>query len=125
MGTNVISGSGKCAVIKTVDGKEVKAKTTVDEKQVVFWSANYAKRAKMERQSAIDKANDLIGNVRKYNKKNCYGAAKYIKHLVNIYRFCFYDEILKDIGNLINIDFSLKNRALKDIKKILGNTKIS
>lgn len=68
--------------IKTVNGKQVKAKTTVDEKQVVFWSADYAKRAKIERQPAIEKAKDLIGNVRKYNKKNCYGASKYVKHLV-------------------------------------------
>ena len=68
--------------IKTVNGEQVKAKTTVDEKQVVFWSADYAKRAKVERQPAIEKAKDLIGNVRKYNKKNCYGASKYVKHLV-------------------------------------------
>ena len=68
--------------VKTVNGKPVKAKTTVDEKQVIFWSADYAKRAKAERQPAIDKARDLIGNVQKYNKKNCYGASKYVKHLV-------------------------------------------
>ena len=68
--------------IKTENGKPVKAKTTVDEKQVIFWSADYAKRAKAERQPAIDKAKDLIGNIRKYNKKNCYGASKYVKHLV-------------------------------------------
>lgn len=234
--------------IKTVNGKPVKTKTMVDEKQVIFWSADYVKRAKAERQLAIDKARDLIGNVKKYNKKNCYGASKYVKHLVfdkntgeiieaksqlsldedkiadeerldgyyaivtsemdktdneiidiyrglwrieetfkvtkselddrpvyvstkehieahfltcylalvlcrvlqhkldkkysvekileslgkcscfnleeNIYRFNFYDTVLKDIGNSINIDFSLKNRTLQDIKKILGNTKI-
>ena len=68
--------------VKTVNGKPVKAKTTVDEKQVIFWSADYAKRAKAERQPAIDKARDLICNVQKYNKKNCYGASKYVKHLV-------------------------------------------
>ena len=68
--------------VKTENGKPVKAKTTVDEKQVIFWSADYAKRAKAERQPAIDKARDLIGNVQKYNKKNCYGASKYVKHLV-------------------------------------------
>ena len=234
--------------VKTVNGKSVKAKTTVDEKQVIFWSADYAKRAKAERQPAIDKARDLIGNVQKYNKKNCYGASKYVKHLVfdkntgeiieaksqlsldedkiaeeekldgyyaivtsemeksdseiidiyrglwrieetfkvtkselddrpvyvstkehieahfltcylalvlcrvlqhklnkkysvekileslkkcncqnleeNIYRFNFYDTVLKDIGNVIDINFALKNRTLQDIKKILGNTKI-
>ena len=233
--------------IKTVDGKEVKTKTTVDEKQVVFWSADYAKRAKAERQPAIDKAKDLIGNVQKYNKKNCYGASKYVKHLVfdkntgeiieaksqlsldedkiaeeekldgyyvivssemkktddeiidiyrglwrieetfkvtksdledrpvfvsrkehieahfltcylalvlcrvlqhkldkkysvgkileslikcnccneyeNVYLFNYYDEVLKDIGSVINIDFSLKRRYLQDIKKNLGEVK--
>lgn len=67
---------------KTVNGVQKEVKTTVDEKQVIFWSADYAKRAKMERQPAIDKARDLIGNIQKYNKKNCYGASKYVKHLV-------------------------------------------
>lgn len=230
---------------KDKNGKTIKVKQNIDEKQVVFWSADYAKRAKAERQPAIDKARDLIGNVQKYNKKNCVGASKYVKHLVfdrttgeiiqaksqlsldedkiaeeekldgyymivssefdktedeiidiyrglwrieetfkitkseldsrpvfvstkehieahfltcylalvlsrvlqhkldkkysvgkileslskcncqnldeNIYRFNFYDTVLKDIGNAVNIDFSLKNRALQDIKKNFGN----
>lgn len=67
---------------KGKDGKMTYYKTTVDEKQVIFWSADYAKRAKAERQPAIDKAKDLIGNIKKYNKKNCVGASKYVKHLV-------------------------------------------
>ena len=228
-------------------GKTIKIKKNVDEKQVIFWSADYAKRAKAERQPAIEKAKELIGNVQKFNKKNCYGAAKYIKHLVfdsktgeiivaksqlsideekiaeeekydgyyaivtsemdksdneiidiyrglwrieetfkitkseldarpvyvsrkdhieahfltcyialvlgrvlqhkldkkysvgkifetlancncsnfqeNYYLFDYYDSILSDIGIVTNIDFSLKNRTLQDIKKILGTTK--
>lgn len=232
---------------KDKNGKVTKIKQNVDEQQVVFWSADYAKRAKAERQPAIDKAKDLIGNVQKYNKKNCVGASKYIKNLVfdkntgeiieaksqlsldedkiaedekldgyymivssefdktpdeiidiyrglwrieetfkvtkselnsrpvyvsrkehieahfltcyialvlarvlqhkldkkysvgkileslskssccnedeNIYLFNYYDEVLKDIGNVLNIDFSLKRRTLKDIKKISGNVK--
>ena len=67
---------------KDKNGKIIKIKETVDEKQVIFWSADYAKRAKMERQPAIEKAKDLIGNVQKYNQKNCVGASKYIKHIV-------------------------------------------
>ena len=67
---------------KNKDGKTIKKRQNVDEQQVVFWSADYAKRAKAERQPAIDKARDLIGNVQKYNKKNCVGASKYVKHLV-------------------------------------------
>lgn len=233
--------------ITTVNGKQVETKTTVDEKQVIFWSADYAKRAKAERQPAIDKAKDLIGNIQKYNKKNCVGASKYVKHLVfdkdtgeiiqaksqlsldedkiaeeekfdgyylivsseykktddeiidiyrglwrieetfkvtkseldarpvfvstkdhieahfltcylalvlcrvlqhkidkkysveqileslgkcncfnieeNIYRFNYYDDVLADIGSIMNIKYSLKNRTLQDIKKILGMTK--
>ena len=232
---------------KDKHGKVTKTKTTVDEKQVIFWSADYAKRAKMERQPAIEKAKDLIGNVQKYNQKNCVGASKYVKHLVfdkntgeiieaksqlsldldkiaeeekydgyyaivtsemnksddeiidiyrglwkieetfkvtkselearpvfvsrkehieahfltcyvalvlsrilqhkldkkysvgkileslsncncsqlenNYYVFSYYDEVLRDIGNVINIDFSKKYRRLQDIKKILAETK--
>ena len=232
---------------KDKNGKVIKTKTTVDEKQVIFWSADYAKRAKMERQPAIEKAKDLIGNVQKYNQKNCVGASKYVKHLVfdkktgeiieaksqlsldldkiakeekydgyyaivtsemdktddeiidiyrglwrieetfkvtkselesrpvyvsrqehieahfltcfialvlsrvlqhkldkkysvgkileslqqcccfniqeNIYQFIYYDAILKDIGSVTNIDFSVKNRNLQNIKNILGSTK--
>lgn len=232
---------------KTVNGVQKEVKKTVDEKQVIFWSADYAKRAKAERQPAIDKARDLIGNVQKYNKKNSYGASKYVKHLVfdkdtgeiikaksklsldedkiaeeealdgyyaivsselnktddeiidiyrglwrieetfkvtkseldsrpvfvsredhiqahfltcylalvlskilqhkldkkysvskileslskcncfniqeNIYQFTYYDTILKDIGQAVDIDFSLKNRALQDIKKNLSEVK--
>ena len=231
------------------NGKVIKIKQNVDEQQVVFWSADYAKRAKAERQPAIDKAKDLIGNVQKYNKKNCVGASKYVKHLVfdkntgeiieaksqlsldedkiaeeekldgyymivssefdktpdeiidiyrglwrieetfkvtkseldarpvyvsrkdhieahfltcyialvlsrvlqhkldkkysvgkileslqqcicfniqeNIYQFTYYDTVLKDIGEVTNIDFSLKNRNLQNIKNILGMTKKS
>lgn len=234
---------------KDKNGKTIKIKQNVDEHQVVFWSADYAKRAKAERQPAIDKAKDLIGNVQKYNKKNCVGASKYVKHLVfdkktgeiieaksqlsldeekiaeeerldgyymivssefdkapdeiidiyrglwrieetfkvtkseldarpvyvsrkehiethfltcyialvisrvlqhkldkkysvgkileslskcncsniqeNYYLFDYYDIVLKDIGTVTNIDFSLKNRALQDIKKILSLTKKS
>lgn len=232
---------------KDKNGKTIKIKQNVDEHQVVFWSADYAKRAKAERQPAIDKAKDLIGNIQKYNKKNCVGASKYVKHLVfdketgeiieaksqlsldedkiaeeekmdgyymivssefdktpdeiidiyrglwrieetfkvtkneldarpvyvsrkehiethfltcyialvlsrvlqhkldkkysvgkileslskcncyniqeNYYIFNYYDEVLKDIGERLEIDFSLKNRSLQDIKKILGTTK--
>lgn len=232
---------------KDKNGKTIKVKQNVDEQQVVFWSADYAKRAKAERQPAIDKAKDLIGNVQKYNKKNCVGASKYVKHLVfdkntgeiieaksqlsldedkiaeeemldgyymivssefdktadeiidiyrglwrieetfkvtkseldarpvyvsskehieahfltcyialvlsrvlqhklekkysvskileslskcncsniqeNYYLFDYFDTVLKDISLATNIDFSLKNRTLQDIKKILGTTK--
>ena len=45
--------------------------------------------------------------------------------IIDIYRFNFYDTVLKNIDNVVNIDFSLENRTLQDIKKILGNSKKS
>lgn len=66
--------------VEDINGK--KKKLTIDEKQVVFYSRDYDKRAKAERQPAIDKANELIKNTAKFNKANSYGAAKYVKHLV-------------------------------------------
>lgn len=67
-------------VIEDKNGK--KKRIQVDEKQVIFYSDDYARRAKAERQPAIDKAKSLIGNVAKYNKANSRGAEKYVKHLV-------------------------------------------
>ena len=52
-------------------------------------------------------------------KCNCYNIEE------NIYRFNYYDEVLANIGSIINIKYSLKNRTLQDIKKILGMTKKS
>lgn len=43
--------------------------------------------------------------------------------LQNYYLFDYYDTVLKDIGLVTNIDFSIKNRSLQDIKKILALTK--
>lgn len=41
----------------------------------------------------------------------------------NIYLFDYYDEILKDIGDLLGIDFGKKYRTLKEIKKVIGEVK--
>lgn len=58
-----------------------KKKVSVDEKQVVFYSAKYARRAKAEREAAILKASDLIRSPGKYSKATSYGAAKYIQDI--------------------------------------------
>lgn len=67
-------------IITKKDG--TKKKLRIDEKQIIFWSRDYAKRAKAERQPAIDLAKELIGNVCKFNKKNSHSASKYVKNLV-------------------------------------------
>ena len=41
----------------------------------------------------------------------------------NVYLFHYYDEVLKDIGDELEIDFATKARTLQNIKKSLGATK--
>ena len=59
-----------------------KQKVNVDEKQVIFYSPDYAKKAKFERSELAAKARDLVANPSKYQKATAYGAAKYVKNLV-------------------------------------------
>jgi hypothetical protein len=66
--------------VNGIDGK--KRKERIPEKQVVFYSADYDRKAKAEREGALLKARDLVGNPAKYNKATSYGAAKYVKNLV-------------------------------------------
>ena len=65
--------------VTTTTGK--KMDKVVDEKQVVFWSEKYAKRAKAERAAALAKAADLTKNPGSYTRATSYGAAKYVKKI--------------------------------------------
>jgi len=58
-----------------------KLKKVVDEKQVVFYSEKYSKRAKADRAATIAKAQDLIRDPGKYTRATSYGAAAYVKNL--------------------------------------------
>lgn len=58
-----------------------KMKKTVDEKQVIFYSEKYAKRAKAERAAALAKAQDLAAHPGNYTRATSYGAAKYVKKI--------------------------------------------
>jgi len=53
----------------------------IDEKQVVYWSEKYAKKARAEREETIKKALDVIANPKKHNKGTVHGAAAYIKNI--------------------------------------------
>lgn len=66
--------------IEQDDGKPP-IEATISEKQVVFYSRDYDRKAKNDREKVIAKANDIVRSPDKYNKYNTYGAAKYIKHL--------------------------------------------
>ena len=74
----------------TEDGKKIKV--DIHEKQVIFYSRDYDKRAKAERAAALKKAKEFIKSPSKYNNAISYGAAKYIKNL----------KIDKDTGEIID-----------------------
>ena len=71
--------SPRTILVTSVTGKKMKKQ--VDEKQVVFWSEKYAKRAKAERETALAKARDLAHNPGNYTRATSYGAAKYVKKI--------------------------------------------
>lgn len=58
-----------------------KKNVLIDEKQVIFWSEKYAKKARAEREEIIKKALDVIADSKKYNKSTVHGAASYIKNI--------------------------------------------
>ena len=43
----------------------------------------------------------------------------------NYYLFDYYDDVLKDIGTVMDIDFAKRIRTLGEIKKVLADTKKS
>jgi transposase len=64
---------------KDDDGKVIRAQ--IAEKQVIFYSRDYDKRAKADRAQALKKARDIIKNPKNFNKFNTYGAAKYVRNI--------------------------------------------
>ncbi len=66
-------------LVTATSGK--KLKKVVDEKQFIFYSDKYAKRAKAQRAASIAKALDLINNPGKYSRATSYGAAGYVKNI--------------------------------------------
>jgi len=58
-----------------------KKKKKIDVKQVVFFSEKYAKKARHEREKAIEKAKKLIDSPSSYNQSTSHGAAGYVKNL--------------------------------------------
>jgi transposase len=65
--------------VTSVSGKKITK--TVDEKQVVFYSEKYAKRARAEREKAIEKAMDLINHPGKYTRSTSHGATSYVNNV--------------------------------------------
>jgi transposase len=66
---------------KYKNGKRKTKKIQIDQKQVIFYSKKYAKRARKQREVVIAKACDLIANPSKYQKSATYGAASYVGNI--------------------------------------------
>lgn len=92
------------------NGNKVKAQ--IAEKQVIFYSRDYDRKAKADRAAAIKKAEQLVKNPDKFNKYNSYGAAKYIKHI----------EFDEETGEIIKPKSKLEfdNAALAEEEKYDG-----
>lgn len=92
------------------NGNKVRAQ--IAEKQVIFYSRDYDRKAKANRAAAIRKAERLVKNPDKFNKYNSYGAAKYIKHI----------EFDEETGEIIKIKSKLEfdNEALAQEEKYDG-----
>lgn len=69
----------KTVSVEGPDGS--KRKVDVDVKYVAFWSEKYEKRARKERQAAIDKAERLVADPGAYAAATHFGAAKYVRGL--------------------------------------------
>ena len=75
-------------------------KVRIDEKQVIFYSPDYAARARHERENTIKKAYDLINNPSKYNSSTSYGCSKYINNIS-------FDKETGEISNGQALSFNL------------------
>jgi len=89
-----------------------KMKKTVDEKQVVFYSEKYARRAKHKRDLALEKAKSFVAEPGKYTRSTCYGAAKYVQKVV-------FDQ---ETGEILegSSDLSINEDLIKDEEKYDG-----
>ena len=74
----------------------------IDEKQVVFWSKNYADKAKAERDEITSKAHDIIANPKKYNKNTAHGASLYIKNIAFNKKT---GEVCEELGEKLLFDY--------------------
>lgn len=64
-----------------LNGKKGKKDVIVNQKQMVYYSAKYAEKQRIDRQNMIERAKDMILNPFKYNQSTHGGSASYIKNI--------------------------------------------
>ena len=97
--------------VKIKKDNKRKVNYTVYQKQMIYYSKQYADRQKYERENAIKKAKDLIENPGKYTQATSYGCTKYINNI----RF---DEETGEIPK--GLELSLKLDKIKEEEKFDG-----
>lgn len=97
--------------VKIKKDNKRKVNYTVYQKQMIYYSKQYADRQKHERENAIKKARDLIENPGKYTQATSYGCTKYINNI----RF---DEETGEIPK--GLELSLKLDKIKEEEKFDG-----
>ena len=97
--------------VKIKKDNKRKVNYTVYQKQMIYYSKQYADRQKHERENAIKKAKDLIENPGKYTQATSYGCTKYINNI----RF---NEETGEIPK--GLELSLKLDKIKEEEKFDG-----
>jgi transposase len=95
---------------KKKDGSTVRQKITVDQKQMVYYSAKYAKKQKMERTRIVERAKDLIDHPKKYDNVAAKGASGYVMNLA-------FD---KDTGEVLDKNLQLDEKKIHEEEKYDG-----
>ena len=95
---------------KKNNGKVVKQTITVDQKQMVYYSAKYAKKQKLERDCAVERAKDLIAHPKKYDKVSAKGASGYVMNI----------SFNKDTGEVMGKNLLLDEEKIKEEEKYDG-----
>lgn len=94
----------------TSDLNNQKAKIKLRQKKVVFWSKDYADKARFEREKIIERAKQIIANPASFLKATVGDAANYIKEIK-------YDN---EGSIIVNSDLSLNLDAIKKAEELDG-----
>lgn len=91
------------------DGKRTN-KSTIYQKQMIYYSQKYADKQKYERNLVIAKAKDLINNPGKYTRATSIGAAGFINNI----------DYNKETGEVIAKDLSLNETKINELEQFDG-----
>lgn len=101
------TGEYKVAVTSRLNGQ--KAEIVLRQKRVVFWSRDYAEKARFERGKVIERAKAIVANPSSYMRSTVGDAAAYVKSIS-------YDAN----GEIASTELSLDEEAIKEAEKLDG-----